>query len=132
MGDPKSSSSDQSAPVYQALTEGDFLVNDPEFDVSDAGQTIDLAGLLNNDARFTRAVTILNIGSFPVRIGFGKNGTDITYGNDPKTVDPNSSWDLQLNANGVAGCSFASGIETRKVGFRCNTGETTKLYVVFA
>ena len=54
MGDDKVSASDDANPVFQALTEGDFIVNDPEFAVTAAGA----------DSASTRSGGTVNVGRF--------------------------------------------------------------------
>lgn len=115
--------------VVPLLTGGGKVVNDTNFAVSDAGETINLRELLE-DGRQSRAVYIANIGTDPIYIAFDKDGDEITTVDGPKTTNPSSSWDVLLLAAGSDFNLFSSNIECSKIGLRCRAALSSSAYIL--
>lgn len=126
--------------VFATLRTANFIANTPSLPITDAGQTIDLSGLLESSSKSTRAINIINLGANPVRIGFNKNGSDITYDNDPKlgttengtANNPSSSWDYHLAPSGSPGDSISAPLEAATIGLRAASGNPSTVMVTVA
>jgi hypothetical protein len=114
-----------------ALVEGSVgdlngIYNDPSFSVTDAGETVDLSAInLNHSARNSSHLIIINLGTEDVRVSFGNDGTAITYSDLP-----GNSWNIQINKNSETPSQVSLDGNIDKIGFRCDSGLSTTLYVV--
>lgn len=115
-----------SSNVESTVGDASGIYNNPAFAVTAVGQTLDISTLtLNNSSPLTRHISLINLGTDPVRVAFGSAGTAITYADAP-----GNSWNVELSASTGLYSQLTIDGNTDTIGFRCDTAESTTVYIL--
>ncbi len=102
------------------------IYNDPTFAVTEAGETLDIATLtLINSSPQTKHISLINKGTEDVRIVFDDDGSNITFADLP-----GNSWNVHLEKNSEIPNQLTIDANTTKIGFRCDSGLSTSIYIL--